>query len=107
MPEPIITTKVSVPPLRPGLVERPRLLTLLDEAAARSLALVAAPAGFGKSTQVAAWLRDRRQPAAWLSIDQNDNDPARFLIYLLRALQPVVPGIGASGLAALGAPQPA
>ena len=107
MPEPIIATKISVPPLRAGLVARPRLLSLLDEAAAHSLALVAAPAGFGKSTLVAAWLRARNQPAAWLSIDQNDNDPARFLIYLLRALQPQVPRIGPSVLASLGPPQPA
>src|SRR5512145_3220967 len=99
MPEPIIATKIRVPPLRAGLVARPRLLSLLDEAAAHSLALVAAPAGFGKSTLVAAWLRARNQPAAWLSIDQNDNDPARFLIYLLRALQPQVPRIGPSVLA--------
>lgn len=107
MPEPIIATKISAPPLRAGLVARPRLLTLLDEAAAHDLALVAAPAGFGKSTLVGVWLRARGQPAAWLSIDQNDNDPVRFLTYLVRALQPLIPEAGASVLAALGLPQPA
>jgi LuxR family maltose regulon positive regulatory protein len=104
MPEPIIATKISVPPLRPVLVERPRLL---DEAVAHSLALVAAPAGFGKSTLVSVWLRERGQPAAWISIDWNDNDPVRFMAYLVRALQPLVPDIGAAVLAALGSPQPA
>lgn len=107
MPEPIITTKISVPPLRAGLVARPRLLKLLDESAAHSLALVAAPAGFGKSTLVGEWLRARGQPAAWLSIDRNDNDPVRFLTYLVRALQPLVADAGTSVLAALGSPQPA
>lgn len=107
MPEPIIATKISVPPLRAGLVARPRLLRLLDESAAHRLALVAAPAGFGKSTLVGVWLRARGQPTAWMSIDRNDNDPVRFLTYLVRALQPQVADVGASVLAALGAPQPA
>jgi LuxR family transcriptional regulator, maltose regulon positive regulatory protein len=107
MPEPIIATKINVPPPRTGLVARPRLLALLDEAAARGLALVAAPAGFGKSTLVAEWLRQTRRPAAWLAIDRHDNDPARFLAYLVRALQPLAPEVGASVLAALGTPQPA
>src|SRR5262245_40854210 len=102
MPEPIIATKISVPPLRPGLVARPRLLKLLDDTAVHSLALVAAPAGFGKSTLVSVWLRERGQPAAWLSIDRNDNDPVRFLTYLVHALQPQAADVGASVLAALG-----
>jgi len=106
MPEPIIATKVSVPPPRAGLVARPRLLALLDEATAHRLALVAAPAGFGKSTLVSEWLRASQQPAAWLSIDQHDNNPVRFLTYLVHALQPQVANVGAAVLAALGLPQP-
>jgi LuxR family maltose regulon positive regulatory protein len=107
MPEPIIATKINVPPLRPGLVARPRLLALLDDASAHNLAVIAAPAGFGKSTLMSVWLRDRGQAAAWLSIDRHDNDPARFLTYLVRALQPLVAGVGASVLAELGSLQPA
>ncbi|MCC6187730.1 MAG: hypothetical protein IT318_01750 [Anaerolineales bacterium] len=106
MPEPIIATKISPPPLRGSLVARPRLLALLDEAAAHNLVLVSAPAGFGKSTLVSVWLRERGLPAAWLSLDKHDNDPVRFLTYLVRALQPVA-AAGASVLATLGTPQPA
>jgi LuxR family maltose regulon positive regulatory protein len=82
------------------------LLALLDEATEHPLALIAAPAGFGKSTLVSVWLRERGRPGAWLSIDQNDNDAARFLAYFVRALQPVVAGVGTSVLAALGPVQP-
>jgi LuxR family transcriptional regulator, maltose regulon positive regulatory protein len=106
MPEPIIATKISAPPLRAGLVARPHLLKLLDEAAAHRLTLVSAPAGFGKSTLAGVWLRATGQPAAWLSIDRNDNNPARFVTYLVCALQLLAADIGVSILAALGSPQP-
>ena len=65
-----------------------------------------APAGFGKTTLVSEWLAACGQPLAWLSLDAGDNDPARFLTYLIAALQTVFAGIGAGVLAALESPQP-
>ena len=102
MSTPLLSTKLSIPPLRPDLVPRPRLIERLDEAlrAERGLGLVSAPAGFGKTTLVAAWLRrlnrlgDAPSDVAWLSLDEGDSDPARFLAYLLAALRSVDPTIG-------------
>jgi LuxR family maltose regulon positive regulatory protein len=98
----LLSTKMALPPLRSDLVPRPRLIERLDEAlrAERGLGLVSAPAGFGKTTLVAAWLRrlnhlgDAPSDVAWLSLDEGDSDPARFLAYLLAALRSVDPTIG-------------
>ena len=69
MTTPLLATKLLVPPLRPGLVPRPRLVERLNAGLHRKLTLVSAPAGFGKTTLVAAWLRDIDRPCAWLSLD--------------------------------------
>jgi len=69
------------------------------------LTLVSAPAGFGKSTLVSEWIASCGRPAAWLSLDENDNDPARFLTYVVSALQTVSPNLGAGILDALQSPQ--
>jgi LuxR family transcriptional regulator, maltose regulon positive regulatory protein len=93
---PLLETKFFVPTWRPGLVSRPRLVERLDAAAAGKLTLVSAPAGFGKSTLLAEWLATRvagRRPVAWVSLDETDNDPARFWAYLGRACKSVVPGL--------------
>ncbi|WP_037359332.1 LuxR C-terminal-related transcriptional regulator [Amycolatopsis orientalis] len=81
----VVATKLLIPPARPGLVARPRLLRLLDAAGAHPVTLVTAPAGFGKSTLVSTWLRTREGPAAWLTLDQDDDVPGRFLDCLLTA----------------------
>jgi LuxR family maltose regulon positive regulatory protein len=65
------------------------------------LTLISAPAGFGKTTLVSEWIRDYGRPIAWLSLDKNDNDPSRFLIYLIAALQRIDPQIGVDVQAAL------
>jgi LuxR family maltose regulon positive regulatory protein len=70
------------------------------------LALISAPAGFGKTTLVSEWAAVCDRPVAWLSLDEGDNDPARFLTYLVAALQTIAPKIGAGVLAALQSPQP-
>jgi LuxR family transcriptional regulator, maltose regulon positive regulatory protein len=72
---------VFIPPLRPGLVPRPRLIQLLNEGlhTKRKLTLVSAPAGFGKTTLVVAWLKQIDLPVAWLSLDEDDNDLPRSL----------------------------
>ncbi|MEZ4633690.1 MAG: hypothetical protein R2856_01705 [Caldilineaceae bacterium] len=90
-PSPLLTTKFYIPPARAAWVARPRLLRRLDRAVqlGHRLALVAAPAGYGKTTLAAAWIAARKTdaPIAWLSVDNADNDPQRFFAYALAALR--------------------
>jgi LuxR family maltose regulon positive regulatory protein len=108
MPAPILATKLYIPPPRPGIVPRPRLVERLNEglAAGRKLALISASAGFGKTTLVSEWIAGCNRPVAWLSLDEEDNDPTRFLTYFVAALQTIVPNIGTGVLGALQSPQP-
>jgi LuxR family maltose regulon positive regulatory protein len=108
---PILKTKLYIPPARVGqtrLVARPALIERLNESLRPGckLVLVSAPAGFGKTTLVSAWIHSSEQPAAWLSLDQGDNDPIRFLAYLAAALQTIDAQLGSDALAALQSPQP-
>jgi LuxR family maltose regulon positive regulatory protein len=103
---PILATKLYVPPRRSRLVLRPRLDERLNEGLQRRLTLVSAPAGFGKSTLIAEWVAACGLPVAWLSLDEGDAEPTRFLPYLVEALRTVRPGVGEGVLAALGSPQP-
>ena len=84
-----LEAKLHWPPPRERWVERARLLDLLDRAASCQVILVAAPAGYGKSTLVAQWLAsDRRTPAAaWVSLDSGDNDPGRLWTHVAAALE--------------------
>jgi LuxR family maltose regulon positive regulatory protein len=90
----ILSTKLYMPPPRAERVPRPRLAERLDASLGGRLTLVSAPAGFGKTTLVGDWLRTLDRAAAWLSLDEQDNDPARFLVYLTAALQRVDEHIG-------------
>ena len=74
----LLATKLYIPPVRPDFVSRPRLIGRLATALERKLTLVSAPAGFGKTTLVSAWVRQTELPVAWLSLDHSDNDPAQF-----------------------------
>jgi LuxR family transcriptional regulator, maltose regulon positive regulatory protein len=108
MPGTLLETKFFVPRPRRGIVPRARLCQRLDSILEAKLTLVAAPAGFGKTTLLADWLASRLPggaTVAWLSLDQSDDDPASFWIYLVSALQTVLPEIGASALALLQSPQ--
>ena len=102
----ILATKLYIPPPRPRVVRRPRLIEQMDGGLHGKLTLIAAPAGFGKTTLVSEWLVAGTRPAAWLSLDEGDGDPARFLTYLIAALQTVAPKLGAGVLSALQSPQP-
>src|SRR5438477_6772745 len=109
MPTPILATKLYIPPLRPQVVIRPRLIERLNEGLHRKLTLIAASAGFGKTTLVSEWVEGIERPGArtaWLSLDEGDNDPARFLTYLVAALQTIAATIGEGVLGALQSPQP-
>src|SRR5258706_3041688 len=98
---PILATKLFIPPPRPGAVIRRRLLDQLNEGQFRKLTLVSAPAGYGKTTLVSEWVAGCAQSIAWLSLDEGDNAPTRFLVYLISAMQTVKPNIGAGMLAVL------
>ncbi|MBK9710153.1 MAG: tetratricopeptide repeat protein [Kouleothrix sp.] len=116
----LLRTKLFVPPLHSSLIARPRLLRRIEDGWRRGhgLTLLAAPAGFGKTTLAAAWLaRDgvpeaaqdgAPQPfhSAWLSLDQHDNDPIRFWRYLIAALQSRAPACGQTALAMLESAAP-
>src|SRR6266487_2330604 len=103
---PILTTKLYIPPLRPNVVSRPRLIERLNEGLLRKLTLISAPAGFGKTTLISAWVKGIERPTAWLSLDEGENDPTRFLTYLVAALQTIAATIGAGVLGVLQSPQP-
>jgi LuxR family maltose regulon positive regulatory protein len=91
----LLATKLHVPRPVPGFVARPRLAGQLSSGLATGLILVCAPAGSGKTSLVADWVRGGDRPAAWLSLDAGDNDPARFWRHVAAALDLVRPGIGA------------
>jgi LuxR family maltose regulon positive regulatory protein len=89
----LLRTKFYVPPIRSKQIARPRLSDLITGGLDRALILVSAPAGYGKTTLVSSWLKEKDIPSAWLSLDDGDNDPIRFFQYLLAALVPIAPGI--------------
>jgi LuxR family maltose regulon positive regulatory protein len=105
----LLRTKLYAPPPRPDLVARPRLLARLDASLHARLTLLAASAGFGKTTLLSAWRAGpvgRDVPFAWVSLDSGDNDPIRFWHYLIAALADLHPGAGDEALALLAAQTP-
>ena len=102
---PLIKTKLYIPHVRPGLVDRPRLTERLENGAHRKLTLISAPAGFGKTTCTTAWVCNSVREVAWVSLDQDDNDPVQFLRYLIAALQQVEGTIGRSLQPLLNSPK--
>src|SRR3990170_3470714 len=130
MSAPILATKLYMPPPRPNVVHRSRLIERLNEGLQRTpgVTLISAAAGFGKTTLVSEWVNQKAEgggmkdesgetshpssftlhpsKVAWLSLDEGDNAPTSFLAYLVAAVQPIAPKIGAGALAALQSPQP-
>jgi LuxR family transcriptional regulator, maltose regulon positive regulatory protein len=105
----LLTTKFYLPPQRSRLVDRPRLLALLNEAVSKPLTLVSAPAGFGKTTLMSEWLHSpagKEYQTAWLTLDHDDNDPTRFLLYLTAAIRSLKDGLAETAFAAISLHQP-
>ncbi|MCA9912366.1 MAG: LuxR family transcriptional regulator, partial [Anaerolineae bacterium] len=102
----ILATKLYTPVPRPGSVPRPRLIDRLNAGKHGKLTLISAPAGFGKTTLITEWISANNLQVAWLSLDEADSDPVRFLNYIVAALQTIEPEIGAGILNLLESPQP-
>ena len=105
-PDALLATKLHIPRTRPGFVVRPRLVDRLAQAHEGELTLVCAPAGFGKTALLADWARASPSPVAWLSLDDADNDPARFWRHVAAALDTVRPGVAQQVAALLQGLQP-
>ena len=103
----LLATKLHLPPLRPQRVARPRLIRRLDESLrlGRRLTLISAPAGFGKTTLLSEWVHHGYARVAWVSLDAGDNDSARFLSYVIAAIQTLQPGAGSDSLTLLRSAQ--
>jgi ATP/maltotriose-dependent transcriptional regulator MalT len=95
---PLLSTKFAIPLITAEFIPRPRLVARLNEGTGGPLTVLAAPAGFGKTSLLAEWLRQSPLAIAWLTLDADDNDPPRFARYLVRALQTASPGLGADAL---------
>ena len=113
MTTPLLATKLYLPRLPAHFVSRPRLIDRLNAAGETRLTLISASAGSGKTTLLSEWLapspenRGRvGQGAAWLSLDEGDNDPARFWTYVIAALQTRQPSLGVAARSLLASPQP-
>src|SRR5215207_4993055 len=106
----LVYTKLRPSQARPELVARPRLTAKLERESGRKLTLISAPAGFGKTTLLVEWLKGRADgdhSVAWVSLDEGDNDPVRFLSYLVcRLLLAEEKAFGEGILAALRSPGP-
>jgi LuxR family maltose regulon positive regulatory protein len=104
----LVDTKLFVPSVRGSSVARSRLSQTLSRGAEAKLTLVSAPAGFGKTTALAAWLAqaDRRRAVAWLSLEESERQPAAFWTYLVTALHRAAPSVGAGVLPLLQSAQP-
>jgi len=100
MAQPLLITKTHIPQPHPNVVPRPHLITQLQEGLelGHSLTLLSAPAGFGKTTLLSEWARSCGRTFAWLSLDEGDNDPARFLTYLVASLQRIQVGAEEVGM---------
>ncbi len=106
MPTPILATKLYIPRLRPNVVMRPHLIERMNEGLHCKLTLITAPAGFGKTTLLSAWVAGCDRRVAWLSLDKEDSDTTLFLTFLVAALGTLAPTIGVGVLGALQSPQP-
>jgi len=118
MAAPLLRPKLHIPPVRPARVSRPRLIERLNAGLHRNLTLICAPAGFGKTTLLTEWIHSpysllptSHSPLptplfAWLSLDDQDDEPSRFWTYLIAALQTVHADLGQEALRLLQTARP-
>jgi LuxR family maltose regulon positive regulatory protein len=94
----LLKTKISIPLLPAEFVHRHRLTERIGQGVNVPLTLISAPAGFGKTNLLIEWAAETKSPVAWLTIDDQDNNPSRFFSYLIGAIQAVNPGLGEEAL---------
>ena len=102
---PLLKTKLYIPTAPAPRVTRSHLIVRLDEVDKKALTVVSAPAGFGKTTLLADWIAQTSLPVAWLSLDNGDNDPYRFLSYLIAALGSIHEEVGLEAQQIMRSPQ--
>jgi LuxR family maltose regulon positive regulatory protein len=102
----LLTTKIHPPRARATKVARPRLTARLEQAICHQLTLISAPAGSGKTTLLSEWLAHCSAPFAWVALDEDDNDAARFVGYCIAALRTLTPKLGETATALLQTPEP-
>ena len=102
--ETILATKLYIPPPRPKVIPRPRLIERLNEGLDRKLTLISAPVGYGKTTMLSEWIPQSERRVAWVSLDDGDNDLVRFWAYIIAALQMLDAEIGRKALALMRTP---
>jgi LuxR family transcriptional regulator, maltose regulon positive regulatory protein len=100
----MLLTKLHIPSAGNSIVHRSELFEKLNTGLSRKLILVSAPAGFGKTTVVSDWISQNKIPAAWLSLDSGDNDPAEFLSYIISGIQSIYSVFGQGALSLLNSP---
>lgn len=100
----MLLTKLHIPPAGINIVHRSTLFERLNSGLSRKLIIVSAPAGYGKTTLISDWLNQNKIPAAWLSLDCGDNDPATFLSYLIKGIQSIHLEFGQSALKLINSP---
>ena len=98
MTQPLLRTKLLIPPLRQNQIKRPQLISKINQSKDQVLTLIEAPAGFGKTSLAAAWATQCSLPVAWLTLHQNDEPEERFLSYIVHSLQYIFPKIGQTTL---------
>jgi LuxR family maltose regulon positive regulatory protein len=101
----LLATKLFIPRPRANLVPRPRLTERLNAGLGRKLTLIAAPAGFGKTTLLSEWIPTSPRCVTWLALDEGDNDPTKFWTYMIASLQKLRSDLGAGALSLLQSPQ--
>jgi len=102
---PVLKTKLYMPPMPSEMVRRPRLVEQLKEGLSRKLILISAPAGFGKTTLLSECFGSGEAPVGWVSLDADDNDPSRFWAYFISAVQRLYPGLGEAAMGMIDSPQ--
>lgn len=100
----MLLTKLHIPPAGVNVVHRSDLFEKLNTGLSRKLILVSAPGGYGKTTLISDWINQNKIPAAWLSLDGGDNDPAVFLGYVIAGIQSLHADFGQSALRLLNSP---
>lgn len=104
---PLAEAKLAAPRQRSGMLVRARVAQILDAGAEAAVTLVAAPAGYGKTTAVRSWAASAEAPLAWVTLDAGDNDPSRLWTYVATAVDRIRGGLGRRALKRLdlaGAP---